>query len=36
MTVAELRATMDNDEYVTWTVYYGRKAQRMEMAKRGG
>jgi hypothetical protein len=39
MTVARLRAEMSNSEYVSWTVYYGRKAQREELelqkAKRG-
>jgi hypothetical protein len=27
-----MRATVDNAEYVAWSVYYGRKAQRMELA----
>jgi len=31
MTVARLRAEMPNEEYVYWTVYYGRKAQRREL-----
>lgn len=31
MTVARLRAEMSNDEYVQWSVYYGRKAQRRQM-----
>lgn len=36
-TVAELRE-MDQAEYVGWTVYYGRKAQRqqLELTKTGG
>lgn len=33
-TVAELRATVGQDEYVGWTVYYGRKAQRQELAQK--
>jgi hypothetical protein len=31
-TVAEMRATVSNAEYVGWQVYFGRKAQRQEMA----
>lgn len=31
MTVAELRE-MSNEEFVGWQVYYGRKAQREELA----
>lgn len=31
-TVAEMRATVSNAEYVGWSVYFGRKAQRQEMA----
>lgn len=30
-TVAEVRE-MDNDEYLSWCVYYGRKAQREQIA----
>jgi len=32
MTVARMRAEMPNAEYVRWRVYYGRAAQRREMA----
>jgi hypothetical protein len=32
MTVARLRAEMSNDEYLRWGIYYGRKAQREELA----
>jgi hypothetical protein len=32
MTVARLRDEMSNDEYIRWGVYYGRKAQRAELA----
>lgn len=32
MTVSRLRDEMSNAEYVRWSVYYGRKAQREEMA----
>lgn len=37
MTVARLRAEMPAAEYVGWTVYYGRLAQKQEIAaaKRG-
>ena len=36
MTVAELRDRVSGDEFVRWWVYYGRKAQRQELAiKRG-
>lgn len=28
MTVARLREEMDGAEYMRWSVYYGRKAQR--------
>ena len=31
-TVAELRASLSNDEYVGWAMYYARKAQRDELA----
>jgi len=31
-TVAELRARLDQSEFVQWGVYIGRKAQRDEMA----
>ncbi|WP_027934565.1 hypothetical protein [Amycolatopsis thermoflava] len=31
-TVAELRESLSQDEYVAWTVYFGRKAQRQELA----
>jgi hypothetical protein len=33
MTVARLRADMDNGEFVRWSVYYARKAQREEMER---
>jgi hypothetical protein len=29
-TVAEIRS-MDNQEYMDWSVYYGRKAQRAQI-----
>jgi predicted membrane-bound spermidine synthase len=31
MTVAALRAEMTNDEFLHWSVYYARKAQREEL-----
>lgn len=33
MTVADLQQRMSGAEYVRWGVYYGRKAQRDEMAQ---
>lgn len=33
MTVARMRAEMSAEEYIAWGVYYGRKAQREEIAK---
>lgn len=32
MTVGRLREDMSAEEFMRWTVYYGRKAQREEMA----
>lgn len=32
MTVARLRAEMSADEFLHWGIYYGRKAQREQMA----
>lgn len=32
MTVSRLRDEMDNGEFVAWSVYLGRKAQREELA----
>lgn len=35
MTVQDMRDQMSNAEYVAWSVYHGRRAQRQEMeAKR--
>lgn len=36
MTVAHLRSEMDNDEFVLWCMYYGRKAQAQELANMRG
>ena len=33
MTVGRLRAEMSQDEFMRWGVYYGRKAQREELAQ---
>ncbi len=33
MTVAHLRAEMDNGEFVRWQIYYARKAQREELER---
>jgi hypothetical protein len=32
MTVAEMQDRMSGDEFMRWSVYYGRKAQRDELA----
>lgn len=32
MTVARLTEELSNDEYVRWGVYYGRRAQKAELA----
>lgn len=32
MTVEEMRERMSNREFVAWSVYFGRKAQREELA----
>lgn len=32
MTVARLRAEVTASEFLHWSVYYGRKAQRRELA----
>jgi hypothetical protein len=31
-TVAELRATMDSDEFMHWSIFYARDAQRKDLA----
>lgn len=33
MTVARLRVEMSNDEVLSWSVYYARQAQRMELER---
>lgn len=33
MTVADLTAHMSNKEFVEWTVFYGRRAQEIELAR---
>jgi hypothetical protein len=33
MTVAELRRRMSAEEWVSWNVYYARKAQNERMAQ---
>jgi hypothetical protein len=35
-TVAELRESLSNMEFVQWSVYYARKAQREELASKRG
>lgn len=32
-TVAELRRSLSQEEWMRWTVYYGRLAQREELAR---
>lgn len=32
MTVADLHDRMSNAEFVQWSVFYGRKGQRQQMA----
>lgn len=32
-TVGELRRTITAEEFVRWSVYYGRKAQRIEQSR---
>jgi hypothetical protein len=34
-TVAELRQTLGNGEFIAWYVYYGRKAQQQQLAGGG-
>lgn len=34
-TVAELRAGMSSEEFGYWSIYYGRKAQRAQLAAKG-
>ena len=34
LTVARLRAEVTNQEFLEWGVFYGRKAQREELAMR--
>lgn len=31
MTVAQLRETMPQDEFMRWTVFHGRKQQKQEL-----
>ncbi|TCO64954.1 hypothetical protein EV192_101738 [Actinocrispum wychmicini] len=32
MTVAQLRTVISNQEWLEWSIYFGRKAQRLELA----
>lgn len=34
MTVAELENTMSNGEFVRWSIYYAKKAQRQELERK--
>lgn len=33
MTVGEMRARMTQHEYVYWTMYHGRRAQRRQLER---
>lgn len=33
MTVAALRRDMSADEFLRWTIYFGRKGQRAQLAQ---
>ncbi len=35
MTVAQLRRRLTAAEFMQWGIYFGRKAQRQELAARG-
>lgn len=34
MTVDEMRERMSQDEYMRWSIYHGRRAQRAELDKK--
>lgn len=34
MSVARMRAEVSGQEYLEWAVYYGRQAQRRELAEK--
>ena len=36
MTVSRLRHEIDTDEFMRWSVYYARKAQSAELARKVG
>lgn len=36
MTVADLRERMPQDEFMRWGIYYGREAQRRQLAMARG
>jgi hypothetical protein len=35
MTVAELVTRMSNQEFLEWTIFYGRRAQEAQLARGG-
>jgi hypothetical protein len=35
-TVADLTAKISQREYMQWSIWYGRRAQQRELARRGG
>jgi hypothetical protein len=35
MTVDRLRASLSGDEFMRWSIYYARLAQRQELAAKG-
>lgn len=34
MTITALRTGMTQDEFIRWSIYHGRKAQRAELARK--
>jgi hypothetical protein len=36
MTVAKLRQELTNDEFLRWGIYYARKSQEAELARKSG
>lgn len=36
MTVGMLRESMTNEEFLHWSIYFGREQQRQELSAKGG
>lgn len=34
MTVARLRLELSNDEFLHWSIYFGRKSQKEQLAQK--